>query len=57
MDIDLSLLPDDFEDCLTTSHEIMLRLPFRLLDLPPELWIKIVEQVSSRNSRLGIAAD
>ncbi|KAM3418922.1 hypothetical protein BST61_g4880 [Cercospora zeina] len=43
MDVDLSLLPDDFEDCLTSNHEILLRSPFRLLDLPPELWIRVCE--------------
>lgn len=43
MDGDLSLLPNDFEDCFVSDIDILRRTPFRLLDLPPELWVRICE--------------
>lgn len=43
MDADFALLDDDFEDLLVSDYEIQLRSPFRLFDLPPELWLRIGE--------------
>lgn len=43
MDADFSLLNNDFEDVFCTPHQIQLRSPFRLFDLPPELWLRVCE--------------
>jgi len=39
MDADLSLLDDDFENLLLGDEPG----PFRLLDLPPEIWLRVCE--------------
>lgn len=41
MDEDFTLLPPDFEDAFISDYAILLRSPFRLFDLPPELWLRI----------------
>lgn len=43
MDGDLRLLPAEFEDVFHSDHDLLLRSPFRLFDLPPELWLRICE--------------
>lgn len=43
MDDNFSLLDDSFEDVLCSSYDIQIRSPFRLPDLPPELWLRICE--------------
>ena len=52
---DFSLLSDDFEDCFVSEMDILRRTPFRLFDLPPELWIRICELavVKSRPILIG----
>ncbi|KAI5370231.1 hypothetical protein Slin15195_G011090 [Septoria linicola] len=50
MEADFSLLSDDFEDCLTCNYDILLRSPFRLLDLPPELWLLVCEYAVIRSA-------
>ncbi|OQO04181.1 hypothetical protein B0A48_10791 [Cryoendolithus antarcticus] len=41
MDDDLAALPKDFEDTFVVEPSLQPRLAFRLLDLPPEIWLAI----------------
>nr|OQO20023.1 hypothetical protein B0A51_13843 [Rachicladosporium sp. CCFEE 5018] len=41
MDDDLAALPKDFEDISVVEPSLQPRLAFRLLDLPPEIWLAI----------------
>ncbi|KAK6440712.1 hypothetical protein LTR95_003071 [Oleoguttula sp. CCFEE 5521] len=41
MDDDFAALPQDFESTFTVEPSLQPRLAFRLLDLPPELWLAI----------------
>jgi hypothetical protein len=49
MNGDLTLLSSEFEDTFVSDYEIILRQPFRLFDLPSELWLKICEFNVVRN--------
>ena len=59
MDDKFCLLDDGFEDVFCSAHDIQLRSPFRLLDLPPELWLRICEfaVIKSRPIQIGREPD
>lgn len=57
MDDDLSLLDDSFEDVFCSTHDLQLRSPFRLLDLPPELWLRICEFAVIKNGPIQVGRE
>lgn len=57
MEADFSLLSDDFEDLFCTPHQIQLRSPFRLLDLPPELWTRVCEFAVTKHDKIRVGKE
>ena len=42
MEGDFAILSPELEDVFKSSHELALQRHFRLLDLPPELWLRVL---------------
>lgn len=57
MEADFALLSDEFEDVFYTPHQIQLRTPFRLLDLPPELWLRICEFAVTKPTAIRVGKE
>lgn len=57
MEADLALLHNEFEDVFCTEREIQLRAPFRLFDLPPELWLRVCEFAVIRPSTIRVGKE
>lgn len=57
MDSDFTLLPCNFEDVFVSQYELELRSPFRLFDLPPELWTRICSFAVTRDQPMKIGKE
>lgn len=57
MDADFSLLHLSFESMFLSQHEQYLDSPFRLLDLPPELWLKVLDFAVRRPNTIRIGRE
>lgn len=43
MEYDFRMLSEQFEEVFLSRNDLERRCPFRLFDLPPELWLRICE--------------
>jgi hypothetical protein len=57
MDFDLSLLPPSFETIFFSNHDLQLLQSFRLLALPPELWLKVCEYAVSKYNPISVGRE